>query len=134
MAYADYSYYTSGYLLGRTPAVPEDQFLFFEKQAQAEIDRYTFDRLKKHPDQVTDTVKDCCCELVELLYQADAVTQQSVQSGAAGPLESFSNDGQSGKYDLSQSIYTESGKSRKVQEIIYRHLSGTGLMYPGVCR
>lgn len=133
MAYTDYSYYVNDYLLGRTPAVPEEQFLFFEKQARTEIDRCTFGRLAANLGLVTAQVKDCCCELVELLYQADMIAQQAIQGGAAGPLASYSNDGQSGTYDLSQSIYTESGKAGKVREIIYRYLSGTGLLYAGVC-
>ncbi len=32
--YADYGYYTDGYLLGRSPAVPEAVFPYWEKQAE----------------------------------------------------------------------------------------------------
>lgn len=132
MAYVEYAYYISEYLLGRSPTVPENEFLFWEKQARAEIDMFTFGRVAADQTLVIVPVKDCCCELAELLYQADQVAQQSAQSGGAGPLSSYSNDGQSGTFDLSQSVYTESGKRNKVWEIIFRYLAHTGLLYAGV--
>ncbi len=130
--YVDYNYYTTEYLLWKSPAVPEKDFPYWEKQARKEIDRFTFDRVAADQTLLIDAVKDCCCELAELLYQADQVAQQSAQSGGTGPLASFSNDGQSGTFDLSQSIYTESGKRKKVQDIIYRYLAHTGLLYAGL--
>ena len=132
MAYVNYQYYASGYLLGREPAVPEKLFPFFEKQARSEINKRTFGRIAADSTLITDEIKDCCCELVELLYHADSVAQQALQDGAPGPLVSFNNDGQSGAFDLSQSTYTEPGKASKVKEIIYRYLGGTGLLYSGV--
>lgn len=130
--YADYNYYTSGYLLGRNPVVLEEAFPYWEKQAAREIDKYTYGRLLAHPELVSDDVKDCACELAELLYQADSVSQQALQQGGAGPLVSYSNDGESGTFDLSQSSFTEEGKAKKVKEIIYKHLTSTGLLYAGV--
>lgn len=132
MAYAEQKYYVSGYLLGRSPAVPEAVFPYWEKQAERIIDQYTFDRVKRDNDLVSDEVRDCTCELTELLYAADSVSQQTLQQGGAGPLVSYSNDGESGTFDLSQSVYTESGKAAKISEIIYRYLGNTGLLYAGV--
>lgn len=130
--YADYKYYSMKYLMGKDPAVPEEQFPFWEKQACKEIDKRTLSRLTVHPELVTDGVKDCACELAELLYQADSVSQKALQQGGAGPLSSYSNDGESGTFDLSQSAYTEEGKSMKIWETVYKHLACTGLLYAGV--
>ncbi len=132
MAYVDYTYYISEYMLGKTPAVAEKEFPYWEKQARTVVDQFTFGRVAADPALLIDAVKDCCCELAELLYQADQIAQQSAKSGAAGPLSSYSNDGQSGTFDLSQSVYTESGRQNKVREIIYRYLAHTGLLYAGV--
>ena len=132
MQYATYSYYELKYLLGRNRTVPEDAFLYWEKQARTEIDRYTFDRIAADSSFITDRIRDCCCELVELLYQADQMQQQITLQGGLGPLASFNNDGQSGTYDLSRSIYTEDGKERKVREVIFRYLENTGLLYCGI--
>lgn len=130
--YADYRYYTEGYLLGKTPAVPEEIFPYWEKQARSQIDQYTYGRISADSDLISEKVKDCTCELAEFLYQADSVSQQGIQDGAAGPISSYSNDGESASFDLSRSVYTEDGKSKKVKEIIYRYLSNTGLLYAGV--
>lgn len=132
MAYVDYSYYTGDYLLGREPAVPEKVFAYWEKQARTEIDRRSYSRLCARPELVSDKVRDCACELAELLYQADSVSRQSLEQGGAGLLASYSNDGESGTFDLSQSVFTEAGKAGKVKEIIFRYLGDTGLLYAGV--
>lgn len=130
--YADYNYYTSGYLLGRSPAVSEEVFPYWEKQAGKEIDKRTLGCLSGHPELVTDDVKDCACEIAELLYHADSVSQQALQQGGAGLLTSYSNDGDSGTFDLSQSTFTEEGKAKKTKDIIYKYLANTGLLYAGV--
>ena len=43
--YVNYGYYESKYLLGREPTVPEDDFLFWEKQTERVLNQYTFGRL-----------------------------------------------------------------------------------------
>lgn len=128
--YASYNYYESGYLMGRDPKLSEDEFPLWEKQAERVLNQYTFSRLVSNFGLITDEVKDCTCELAELLYQADKSAQQAVEQG--GILQSYSNDGESGTFDLSQSTFTEEGKAKKTREIIYRYLGNTGLLYTGV--
>lgn len=130
--YVNYDYYVSSYLIGRKHAVPEEVFLYWEKQARSEVDQYTFGRIQANPGLISEAVKDCICELVELLYRADSVSQEALAQGLPGPIVSYSNDGESGKFDLSQSVYTESGKAGKIHEIIYRYLGNTGLLYRGM--
>lgn len=129
--YADHKYYETGYLLGRSPVIPEDVYPYWEKQAECVLNQYTLSRLVADFNLITDEVKDCTCELAELLYQADTVSQKAAEQGG-GLLSSYSNDGQSGTFDLSQSSYTEEGKKRKTQEIIYKYLGNTGLLYRGM--
>lgn len=130
--YAGYDYYLNDYLMNAPPAVPEGTFPFWEKQAAKEIDKRTCGRLCGHEELISNHVKECACELAELLYQAHMMSEQTIQQGGAGPLVSYSNDGQSGTFDLSHSIYTEEGKAKKTREIIYKHLACTGLLYTGV--
>lgn len=129
--YADRKYYETGYLLGRSPVIPEDIYPYWEKQAERVLNQYTLSRLVADFNLIADEVKDCTCELAELLYQADTVSQKAAEQGG-GLLSSYSNDGQSGTFDLSQSSYTEEGKKRKTQEIIYKYLGNTGLLYRGM--
>ena len=131
MGYVDYSYYTAEYLLGVAPVIPEDVFSYWEKQARAEVDKRTYDRLKASSALVIDSVRDCVCEIAELLYLSDKLSKQALEQGG-GMLTSFSNDGESGTYDLSQSSYTISNVQNKTKDIIYRYLSHTGLLYAGV--
>ena len=96
--YASYNYYESGYLMGRDPKLLEDDFPFWEKQAERVLNQYTFSRLVSNFGLITDEVKDCACELAELLYQAEKSAQQAAEQG--GFLQSYSNDGESGTFDL----------------------------------
>lgn len=131
MSYADYGYYKDSYLMGQDPAVAEKDFPFWEKQAGRELDAVTFQRLKKRPELVNDDVRDCVCAVAEVLYKADQVSNQSWEAGAAGPLTSYSNDGESGTFDLSQSEYTADGKKKKISSLISSYLGHTGLLYRG---
>lgn len=131
MSYTSYEYYTSDYLLGRTPAVPEEEFLYWEKQARREIDAYTFGRLADS-SLISEMVQDCVCAVSELLYQAHKLSEANTAQGLAGPLTSWSNDGNSGTVDASQSVYTESGKKTEIRRLIHLYLGNTGLLYAGV--
>lgn len=121
-----YEYYAESYLLGKEAEIPEKIFPYYEKQARTEIDRMTFDRIK-NMSEIPEEVKECVCDVAELLFKAEQYC-----GDAPGPLSSYGNDGETGTYDLSRSIYTEEGKRKKVREIIRKHLANTGLMYAGV--
>lgn len=132
MAYTDYSYYVEYYLLGRSPVVSEEDFPFFEKQAEKELDKYTFGRLRDDESLISDDVKDCACAIAELLYKSDKASFSADSCGLAGPLVSWSNDGESGSVDLSNSIYTATGKQSEIRRLVFLHLGNTGLLYQGV--
>ena len=92
--YASYNYYESGYLLGRDPKLSEDDFPFWEKQAERVLNQYTFSRLVSNFGLITDEVKDCACEIAELLYQAEKSAQQAAeQGGFSGPSATQSQAG-----------------------------------------
>lgn len=132
MAYADYPYYENTYRAGMNPVITdEDIFSFWEKKARREVDLVTFNRIQVL-EEIPEAVMDCVCELAELLYQADKLDNQGLSEGVAGPLTSYSNDGQSGSYDVSQSLYTADGRKKEVNRIIRSYLLHTGLMYKGV--
>lgn len=124
--YADYEYYEKKYLLGKEPVIVECDYLYYEKQARAEVDKITFNRCRGL-DEIPEEVKDCVCDVAEYLCKYDRYSG----SDAPGPLASFGNDGETGTYDLSNSIYTESKRKEKIQETLYKHLADTGLLYSG---
>lgn len=131
MRYADYEYYVSEYLSGQPPTVPGESFAFWEKRAAGEIDCRTFNRLR-NKNVVPEEVKECTCAITELLYKANSVSEMALKDGITGVLTSYSNDGESGSYDVSQSIYTESGKKAEIRRLITLYLGNTGLLYAGV--
>ena len=126
--YADYEYYSSGYLLGKSPAVPEIEFPFWEKQARLVVDDATQGRISKNSTLINNEVKDCICAITELLYKADKL---NMSGEAPGMLVSYNNDGDSGTFDISQSAYTEDGIKRKTAQIIGQYLGKTGLTFAG---
>ena len=79
-----------------------------------------------------EEVKLCTCAVAEVLYKADKAKTEQQESGLAGPLASWSNDGQSGTVDLSNSTLTETGKMKEVRRLIAQYLCNTGLMYRGL--
>ncbi len=131
MMLATYEFYTSEYLMGRAPSIPESDFPFWESEAELEINTRTFGRLRRDKKLLNDQVKKCSCAVAELLYKADKIDKQN---SGVGPLVSYSNDGESGTFDLSESVLTESGKRAKITDICRRYLLRTGLLYAGVGR
>lgn len=132
--YADYGYYIGEYLCGKNPAIPDSEFGFWEKQARKEIDARTFGRVKNLAE-IPEEVKDCVCAIAEVFYAADHVEKTASEVGAAGPLVSYSNDGQSGTFANDTSgIYTESGKQQVIKQLVRKYLIHTGLLYCGVGR
>lgn len=131
--YADFRYYTDEYLLGRIPAISDEKdFNFFERSAEKEINNRTYGRIAKNPDLLSDDVKRCACAVTEFLYKCGSLDDENYQTGG-GQLVSYSNDGDSGSYDISQSDYI-SGQARKkkIDSLVSFYLSGTGLLYRGV--
>lgn len=124
MAYVDYIFYSTEYI---GDVIQPEDFPKYEKRARVELDRLTFDRLKKDDTLITSEVKECTCAIAEALYEADMDPVS-----ASSPLSSYSNDGESGTFDLSNSMHTESGKAKRLREIARRYLTMTGLLYAGV--
>ena len=93
-------------------------YCIMKKQARAEVDKITFNRCRGL-DEIPEEVKDCVCDVAEYLCKYDRYSG----SDAPGPLASFGNDGETGTYDLSNSIYTESKRKEKIQETLYKHLA-----------
>lgn len=129
--YADYEFYISVYLLGKAPAVPEEVFLYWEREARMQIDCYTFGKIRSMHEP-PEEVRLCTCAIAEALYQADKAKSEQQENGLAGPLASWSNDGQSGTVDLSSSTVTEAGKMKEVRRLIAQYLCNTNLLYRGM--
>lgn len=117
MGYADFTFYTTEFLLGRIPNIAEVDFPFFSRNASLQMDAFTLGNTK-NATVVTDEMKMCCCEIAEHLFFEE-------KSGRDLNIKSENNDGYSVVFD------TERTTKVVVEEITRKHLSGTGLLYKG---
>lgn len=121
--YADYNYYTTEYLAGKSAAVTAADFPYYARQASTLIDQYTHGNIDA--ENVPEQVQYCCCELAEQMYAADT-SEASQKDG----ISSESVQGWSQSYESSETRKTALRSSQR--ECIYKWLSNTGLLYSGV--
>ena len=129
MAYVDFTYYSTSF--GGT-TIPEANFIKLERKARVFIDDITFDRLKNDATLITDTVKECLCEIMECNYKLD---QEEAETGGK-LISSETIDQHSVTYAVSDTEKNEIDKSRinftKFYTIARQYLGNTGLLYRGV--
>ena len=127
--YVDFTYYSTVY--GGT-AILADSFNKYERRSRVFIDDITFDRLKNDATLITDTVKECLCEIMECNYKLD---QEEAETGGK-LISSETIDQHSVTYAVSDIEKNEVDKSRinftKFYNIARQYLSNTGLLYRGV--
>ena len=102
----------------------EMPFNLLELEARANIDKYTFGRLKELPTQI-DEVKLCVLHLIELLdsYKSMQEHDKSISSVTTnGYSESYNTDTQTAL----------KGKIKEIKAIIYTDLADTPYLYRGV--
>lgn len=137
MAIVDATYYAGTYRAGSAAVISTPEFLFYEKQAERELNTLTGGRLslasiigtvatltirEKIYTLVLNDIKDCLCDLSEYLYKLERAT-------ATGMIQTaFGNDGQSGSFDASELT----NKSNSMYSIAKKYLSGTALLHRGV--
>ena len=120
--YADEKFYMSKYTVEGRKAVIDTAFPCFARIATQEIKRYTGDNVQEC--DIPEEVSMCCCEIAELAYKREQLSNQS--------------DGVSAESVQGWSKSYESTESRRqafdtaVKECVYKWLSGTGLLYRGV--
>lgn len=113
-AYVDYAYYTAHF---EGKLIPENEFHSLARENSRLLDQYTLGKIT----EVTDLIKNTVCELCEEEYFSihdQQITSESVGSG-----------GVSVSYSSVKTADVEISKDR----IIRRNLSGTGLLYRGIC-
>lgn len=119
MIYATYDYYTNDYF---GTALTEQEFPKYARRASAEMDHVTFGRLAELPeDQITDTVRDCMCDVAERMHHFETSTGSDIASE--------NNDGYSVSYRDTGDTDT---RRHEVHAAIRTYLAMTGLMYRGV--
>lgn len=115
--YTEYEFYTEQY----GGSLPEQEFQRMEVRAGYYLDTLTGNRLRGHPERVTDAVKMAVCALVEELHQQEDVRKR-------GRVASFQNDGYSETLSYGRDSRSD---TRRLRDIAHLYLTGTGLLYRG---
>lgn len=117
--WADYEYYVDKYLCFRDGVIPSDEFAYYERKAEFEVNRYVGTDI----DYVSDNLKLCCCEVAELLYRSD-------KSGISTGVTSEHTGDLSVSYESAEARTKSLVKD--IRSCVYRYLADTGLLYRGV--
>ena len=119
MTYADAAFYQNSYLCGRA-AVITAAFDFYARKATQQIKRYTFNHVDE--SNIPDEVKNCCCEIAEILYSDEHTSETGVSSESVG--------GWSRSYESTEA--KRAALNQSVRNAVYAWLSNTGLLYRGL--
>lgn len=120
--YADEKFYKNEYLCGKK-AVVDTAFEFYARSATVKIKDYTGKNIDEN--NISENIKMCCCEVAEQIYNYEKTENNN-------GISSESVGGWSKSYESSSNRQRLSDK--KIKLIIYKWLSGTGLLYRGVVK
>ena len=116
MNYADENFYTQSYLCGKEAVIT----------TAFDIDRNNF-LLNCNIDKnnIPECVKMCCCELAETLFRYEKLLNGNTTGMTSQHIGDLSVN-----YESAENL--RKSQSDEIRQIIYRWLSGTGLLYRGV--
>lgn len=129
MAYIDFTYYRDSF---GGVAISETQFPKYERKARVFLDNITFNRLQVDNTLVTESVKNCICEIMECNLKLD--TKEAEANGNI--ISSETVDGHSVTYAISDIEKNEVDKNKlnknRYYNIAKEYLSNTNLLYRGI--
>ena len=127
--YVDFTYYKDSF--GGT-IIPETSFITYERKARVFIDNITFNRLQVDNTLVTESVKNCICDIMECNFKSD---QKELETDG-NIISSETVDGHSVSYAISDIEKNAVDKSQLIKvsmhNIAKEQLSNTGLLYRGI--
>lgn len=117
--YTDYAFYQNTY---KGDLIPSDKFDYYCRKSTQYIKTNTFDRVDEN--DVPESVKNCCCELCDVLYKAE-------QSTKANGITSEKVGEYSVSYESTQNI--KENQQKDMMDVLKLWLANTGLLYRGLC-
>ena len=127
--YVDFTYYRDSFG-GAT--IPETSFNKYLRKATTFVDNVTFNRLTGESVIITDNIKNCLCEMMELNFSLD--TKEIETEGNI--ISSETVDGHSVTYAIGDIEKNEVDKNQlnkvKYYNIVREYLSNTDLLYRGI--
>lgn len=114
--YVDNTYYTNSFG-GST--IPSNLFTSLERKARIFLDYITFNRLQDDATLITNSVKDCLCEIMECAYKLE-------NDGGIKAAESVGN------HSVTYIVNPNTTEFSKYYKIAKMYLGHTDLLYRGV--
>ena len=135
MGYTTYEFYRNKYY---GDSIEESLFPKWEDRAEDKLNlltngNITGEALEEHADRI----QKATCALADLLYQIDYKTEHA-NDAKAGNVKSMSSGGQSVSFGSNETLVDKvlndkTAQNRLCYDTISEYLSGTGLLYAGVC-
>ena len=122
MNYADENFYTQSYLCGKEVVITT-AFDFYSRKASTVIRTFTGNNIDEN--NIPECVRMCCCELAEMLFRYEKLLNGNTTGMTSQHIGDLSVN-----YESSENL--RKSQSDEIRQIIYRRLSGTGLLYRGV--
>lgn len=122
MNYTSYEYYANTYCGGK-PVVIAADFPKLLLKAQSIMDLYTFNRIRVL-NSFSEDIQNCCCELVETIYYYNKKQDENPNG-----ISSEKNKNYSVTYESTASMKQKF--EFETNEIVFRWLESTGLLYRG---
>lgn len=119
-----YEFYKTEYLIGKKAVIDEASFAFYIRQALKTLMRYA--PSLSDISELPECAMLCACEIAEVIYKNDEAERKH------GGISSESVGGWSQSYESTDTAMQN--QQKKIKGIVYKWLSGTGLLYRGVKR
>lgn len=129
MIYTSYDYYKNDF---GGVNLPESDFSAAATQASRYLDVLTGGRARQC--SCSEAVQNACCAAAELVYQYDKAVSESEKTGnkASETVGSYSVTYRSA--DVGAGLSLKENQSVSLYNAVRFYLSGTGLLYRGLCR
>lgn len=130
--YVDFAYYTDTVNGFGGTAILEPDFNKYLRKATIFIDNITFDRLTGESVIISDNVKNCLCEMMELNFELDQ--KETETDGKLISSETTGNTTQTYAISDIEKNTVDRTQINKVKyyNIAKEYLSNTGLLYRGL--
>ncbi|HAB66592.1 MAG TPA: hypothetical protein DCE23_04410 [Firmicutes bacterium] len=124
----DYKYYEEGY----KGSIPESSFIEHSKKASSYLNNFTSNRITT--DILDDNIRNCCCEIIDLLFSQSELKEKLLSKDAEIASETVGSHSitlVNKNNIIEKQVLSDNELSKKIYNICYRYLANTGLLYRG---
>lgn len=135
MGYTTFEFYTDSYF---GDSIAESSFPKWNERASMKLDQLTYGHINDDTrEEFDERIQKATCALADLLYQIDFKTVHA-NDAEVGNIKSMSSGGESISFGTNETLVDRvlgdaTSQNRLCYDTVCEYLSGTGLLYAGVC-